>query len=210
MSPKLVQCVVLLWIRLIQPIWFASDPLWYSVRITPPCPASSFPLRQDFSKRASFPIVSLEWFYKKDVWCVVKSWEFEGNLRCSKILRIRRKNSMKWVVSIPRDYWVYLDITWQSFKIWEFWGEFWGIETFHRRKFSPATGVRNRDFSPEQNWSGDRRYAGTGSIVGPLFQTHNSKCEFTNKILRSTLLDIQLTLFCVCGVDSFLPELEHL
>jgi len=26
----------------------------------------------------------------------------------------------------------------------------------------------------------------------------------------SSLLDIQLTLFCVCGVDSFLPELEHL
>jgi len=31
-----------------------------------------------------------------------------------------------------------------------------------------------------------------------------------NKISSSILLDIQLTLFCVCGVDSFLPELEHL
>jgi len=36
MSPNLAQCVVLLWIRLIQPIWFASDLLWYSVHITPP------------------------------------------------------------------------------------------------------------------------------------------------------------------------------
>ena len=103
--------------------------------------ASSFPLWQDFSKRASFPIAFEEWLYKKAVWGVVKSWEFEGNLRCSKILRIRRKNPMKWVASISRDYWIYLDITCQSFKIWEFWGEFWGIETFHRSKFSPATGV---------------------------------------------------------------------
>jgi len=30
------------------------------------------------------------------------------------------------------------------------------------------------------------------------------------QISSSALLDIQLTLFCVCGVDSFLPELEHL
>ena len=31
-----------------------------------------------------------------------------------------------------------------------------------------------------------------------------------NEISSAALLDIQLTLFCVCGVDSFLPELEHL
>jgi len=49
-----------------------------------------------------------------------------------------------------------------------------------------------------------------GSIFGPLFQTHIFEREFKNEILRSALLDIQLTLFCVCGVDSFLPELEHL
>ena len=48
---------------------------------------------------------------------------------------------MKWVVSISRDYWVYFDITLQSFKIWEFWGEFWGIKTLYWSKFSPATGV---------------------------------------------------------------------
>ena len=48
------------------------------------------------------------------------------------------------------------------------------------------------------------------SIFRPLFQTHISKLEFKNEILRSALLDIQLTIFCVCGVDSFLPELEHL
>ena len=29
-------------------------------------------------------------------------------------------------------------------------------------------------------------------------------------MLRSALLDIQVTLLCVCGVDSFIPELEHL
>jgi len=28
--------------------------------------------------------------------------------------------------------------------------------------------------------------------------------------LRSDLLDIQVTLRCVCGVDSFIPELDHL
>jgi len=108
-----------------------------------PVLASSFPLWQDFSKRASFPIVCVDWFYKKAVSGVVKSWDFEGILRCSKILRIRRKNLLKWVLSISRDYWVYLDITLQSFKIWKIWGEFWGIETFYRSKFSPATGVRN-------------------------------------------------------------------
>ena len=48
-----------------------------------PVLASSFLLWQDFSKRASFPIVCVEWFYKKAVWCVIKSWEFEGNLRFS-------------------------------------------------------------------------------------------------------------------------------
>ena len=36
---------------------------------------------------------------------------------------------------------VYLDITFKSFEILQFWGELWKIETFHRSKFSPATGV---------------------------------------------------------------------
>jgi len=49
-----------------------------------------------------------------------------------------------------------------------------------------------------------------GSIFQPLSQTHISKSDFKNEILSSALLDIQLTLFCVCGVDSFLPEIEHL
>jgi len=49
-----------------------------------------------------------------------------------------------------------------------------------------------------------------GSILGTILKTHISKREFKNEILRSALLDIQLTLFCVCGVNSFLPELEHL
>ena len=49
-----------------------------------------------------------------------------------------------------------------------------------------------------------------GSIFQPLSQIHISKSEFKNEISTSALLDIQLTVFCVCGVDSFLPELEHL
>jgi len=89
-----------------------------------PVLASSFLMWQDLSKRASFPIVCVEWFYEKAVWGVVKSWEFEGNLRCSKMLRIQRKNPVKWFLSISRDYWVYLDITLQSSKISEFWGEY--------------------------------------------------------------------------------------
>jgi len=48
------------------------------------------------------------------------------------------------------------------------------------------------------------------SIFGLLSQTHFSKSEFKNEILRCALLDIQMTLLCVCGVDSFIPELEHL
>jgi len=55
-------------------------------------------------------------------------------------------------------------------------------------------------------------YAGAGSIFGPLSQTHISKKVFMDEISSSAsaLLDIQLTLLRVCGVDSFLPELEHL
>jgi len=49
----------------------------------------------------------------------------------------------------------------------------------------------------------------TRSIFGPLSHTRISKSEFKNEISSSALLDIQLTLFCVCGVDSFLPGLEH-
>ena len=124
---------------------FASDLLLSSTLLHPVL-ASSFTPWQDFSKRASFPLVCVDWFYKKAVWGVVKSWEFEGTLRCSKILRIRRKRPIKWVLSISRDYWVYLDITLQSFEIWEFWGELWEIETFYRSKFSPATGITIKGF----------------------------------------------------------------
>jgi len=42
----------------------------------------------------SFAIIG---FYEKAVWGVVKSWEFEANLRCSKRLRIWTKISMKRV-----------------------------------------------------------------------------------------------------------------
>ena len=133
-----MRCVTL---NQIDPTYMIFRPIFCGTLSTllHPVLASSFPLWQDFSKRASFPIVCVEWFYKKAVWGVVESWEFEENLSCGKILRIRRKNPM---VSISRDYWLYLDITWQSFKIWEFWGEFSGIKTFYRSKFRPATGVK--------------------------------------------------------------------
>ena len=49
-----------------------------------------------------------------------------------------------------------------------------------------------------------------GSIFRPLSQTQNLRSEFRNEILRSALLDIQVTLLCVCGVDTFIPELGHL
>ena len=49
-----------------------------------------------------------------------------------------------------------------------------------------------------------------GSIFGPLSRTHFSKSEFKNEMLSSALLDMELTLLCVCGVNSCIPELEHL
>jgi len=48
------------------------------------------------------------------------------------------------------------------------------------------------------------------SIFRPFSQTHFSKSEFKNEISSSALLDIQITLLCVCGVDSVIPEFEHL
>jgi len=48
------------------------------------------------------------------------------------------------------------------------------------------------------------------SIFGSLSQTHISKSEFKNEILRSALLDFSVTLLCVCGVDSFITEVDFL
>jgi len=48
------------------------------------------------------------------------------------------------------------------------------------------------------------------SIFGPLFQSFFHQRDLNRKISSSALLDIQLTLLCVCGVNSFIPELEHL
>jgi len=49
-----------------------------------------------------------------------------------------------------------------------------------------------------------------GSIVGPLFRSFFHQRDFNNEISSSALLDIQLTLFGVCEVELFNPELEHL
>jgi len=73
-----------------------------------------------------------------------KETSMEKPLRftCSKIPRIRKKNPLKWVVSISRDYWIYFDIIWKSSKDSEFWEKVPRIGTFSSSKFSPATGVR--------------------------------------------------------------------
>jgi len=48
-----------------------------------------------------------------------------------------------------------------------------------------------------------------GSIP-PLSRSFFQQQVFTNEISSSALLDIQLTLHCVCKVDSFIPESEDL
>ena len=57
-----------------------------------------------------------------------------------------------------------------TLKIWEFWGKFWGIETFYRSKFSPATGV-----TPRKRNSRDLRFETWGSIFWPFFWTNKKK-----------------------------------
>ena len=46
-----------------------------------------------------------------------------------------------WVLSISREYWVYWTLLAKNLEISDFWVWVWGIEIFHRSKFSPATGV---------------------------------------------------------------------
>jgi len=60
------------------------------------------------------------------------------------------------------------------------------------------------------NFDCTKPHAGSRIIFSTTFQFHISKQVFMNEISSSTLLDIQLTLLCVCGVDSFLPELVRL
>ena len=111
-------------------------PIFYGLLSTLLLPvlASSYPLWQDFSKRASFPIVYVDWCYEKAVWGVVKSWELEGNLRCSKMLRIWRKNSLNRFLSFSREYWVYFDITCTRSSEFEFWGDFGKSRAFSREQ----------------------------------------------------------------------------
>ena len=99
---------------------------------------SPLPFRTDKISRKGqvFRSFMMIGFTGKLFWGVVKIWEFEGNLRCSKKWRTFREKSLKWVLSISRDYWVYLNITCKNFEIWKFW-----ILNFEIWKFSPATGV---------------------------------------------------------------------
>jgi len=50
-------------------------------------------------------------------------------------------------LSISREYWVYWTLLAKNLEISDFWVWVWGIETFHRSKFSPATGVRWPQYS---------------------------------------------------------------
>ena len=56
----------------------------------------------------------------------------KGYERCSKMLRIWRKNSLKRVLSFLREYWVYFDTTWKRSSEFEFWGEFGKSRDFFR------------------------------------------------------------------------------
>ena len=206
MSPNFAQCVVLLWIRLIQPIWFASDILWYSVRITPPCPRLFLSVATRFLEKGEFSDRFYRVILEESCLRCSQILRIEGNLRCSKILRIGRKNPMKKVVSISRDYWVYLDITWQSFKIWEFWGEFWGIETFHRSKFSPATGVRNMSLGkcPKIDPAAGVIFHGKGCtchVSGGVWVNHQSPSKFTHFCLGGL---VRPKTFCFLLLGRFL------
>jgi len=49
-----------------------------------------------------------------------------------------------------------------------------------------------------------------GPIVEPLSSSFFHERVFKNEISSSCLLDIQLTVLCICGVDLFIPEMEHL
>jgi len=49
-----------------------------------------------------------------------------------------------------------------------------------------------------------------GPIFGPFSRSFFHERVFKNEILSSALLDIQLTILCVCGVDSLIPELDYL
>ena len=71
-----MRCVTL---NQIDPIWFASDLWWSFVHITPPCPRLFLSAVTRFLEKGKF----------SDRLCWLVWWE--SCLRCSKILKIRRK-----------------------------------------------------------------------------------------------------------------------
>jgi len=58
--------------------------------------------------------------------------------KCSKMFKIWRENLLIWLVSISRDYWGYLHISW------------WNSEPWTQNS---GKSLKNRDFFPEQIWS---------------------------------------------------------
>jgi len=81
----------------------------------------------EWNHKSATPIFSQPIFFT-NIWMALfekETWmEKLPRLRNSKMPRIWRKNPLKWVVSISRDYWIYSDIIWQSSSGLEFWGEF--------------------------------------------------------------------------------------
>jgi len=131
----------------------------------------------------------------------------KGYERCSKILRIRWKNPMEWVVSNSRDYWIYVDITWKSSKNSEFWEKVPSIGTFFWSKFSPVTGEKrgarkawwkqNYVISDVHRWRTARashRPAGWGLL----------QCGWSDDACATTCLFVCLSVCCYKTLQSLL------
>jgi len=94
------------------------------------------PLRQSFVNWSFSRIFERLFSKKKHERASPRGW---GVVKCREL---ERKIPLKWVLSISRDYWIYVDIIWKSSKNSEFWGKVPRIETFSSSKFDPATGVK--------------------------------------------------------------------
>ena len=143
-----------------------------------------------------FDIVDQIWtvLFEKEPWKVKpplkapkKSRDFENSLGFSSPTELNSSRENTWITPT-------FTITWKRSLILKTCCVLKIFSKPRRVKNGPATGVRPV----------------AGSIFWPLSQTHISKQVFMDEISISALPDIQLKLLCVCGMDSFLPELEHL
>jgi len=81
--------------------------------------------------------------------------------------RIWRKNSLKRVLSLSREYRVYFDITWKRSSEFEFWGEF----------------GKSRDFFREQISSCDRRYLDSSEFSSEFSDLKTSSSNVVNPVI---------------------------